>query len=230
MWKPRPKSDAGERVTSLDPTTVDAPRAYLAAQAEQRLQLGPAWQRRQADRLGQHRDDVVFTWPDGSMIPPALDRLWFLAASAAAGLPRIRLHDLRHTYASTGLANATGWHEAKIISQRAGARQRRVHDRHLRPRAARGGCRDRRLHAGSSHPGRGRMSAVGTIRAALPRRLPPPGLRVRASGLLSAVILRPRASGGTVDTLGLGPSALGCAGSTPASRTAVVARLGLLGC
>lgn len=43
--------------------------------------------------------------------------------------------------------------------------------------------------------------------------------RAKASGLLSAVNSRPCASGGTADTLGLGLSAFGRAGSTPASRT-----------
>ncbi len=54
-WKPRPKSDAGERTMSLDPTTVEALRTHLAAQAEQRLLIGPAWQRRQTDSRGLHR-------------------------------------------------------------------------------------------------------------------------------------------------------------------------------
>jgi integrase len=35
-------------------------------------------------------------------------------------MPPIRLHDVRHTYASVGLRNATGWHEVKVISQRLG--------------------------------------------------------------------------------------------------------------
>ncbi|MDP8970633.1 MAG: hypothetical protein M3N52_09120 [Actinomycetota bacterium] len=38
----------------------------------------------------------------------------------AAGLPRVRLHDVRQTYASTALANSTGWHEVKVVSQRLG--------------------------------------------------------------------------------------------------------------
>lgn len=29
-------------------------------------------------------------------------------------------HDVRHSYASAGLANAAGWHEVKIISERLG--------------------------------------------------------------------------------------------------------------
>lgn len=32
----------------------------------------------------------------------------------------IRLHDVRHSYASAGLANATGWHQVKVISERLG--------------------------------------------------------------------------------------------------------------
>lgn len=38
----------------------------------------------------------------------------------AAGLPRIRLHDLRHTYATAGLSTAGGWADVKVISQRLG--------------------------------------------------------------------------------------------------------------
>jgi integrase len=37
-----------------------------------------------------------------------------------AGLPSIRLHDVRPSYASAGLARATGWHEVKVISERLG--------------------------------------------------------------------------------------------------------------
>lgn len=39
---------------------------------------------------------------------------------AEAGLPRIRLHDVRHTYASVALARSTDWHEIKVISERLG--------------------------------------------------------------------------------------------------------------
>ncbi len=92
-WKPRPKSEAGERVMSLDPATVDALRAHLAAQAQERLQLGPAWNSKATDWLGQSREDLVFAWPDGSMINPERFTAWFLNHSREAGLPRIRLHD-----------------------------------------------------------------------------------------------------------------------------------------
>ena len=38
----------------------------------------------------------------------------------AAGLPPIRLHDVRHTYATAALAAAQGWHDVKVISERLG--------------------------------------------------------------------------------------------------------------
>jgi integrase len=119
-WKPRPKSKAGERTMSLDPATVDALREHLARQASQRLQIGQKWERRQHDWQGLYREDLVFTWPDGRLINPERFTTWFEARRREAGLPRIRLHDVRHTYATTGLANATGWHEVKVISQRLG--------------------------------------------------------------------------------------------------------------
>ncbi len=54
------------------------------------------------------------------MINPERLSRWFLHHSEQAGLPRIRLHDLRHTYASAALAAAEGWHDVKIISERLG--------------------------------------------------------------------------------------------------------------
>lgn len=119
-WKRTPKSRAGERTMALDPATVEALRSHRAQQAGERLQAGPAWNRRQADWRGEHRDDLVFTWPDGSLINPERFSRWFRSHCEGAGLPRIRLHDVRHTYATAGLAAATGWHDVKIMSERLG--------------------------------------------------------------------------------------------------------------
>jgi integrase len=119
-WKPRPKSAAGERLMALDPMTVRALRDHRRRQNQERLLAGSAWQRRQTDWRGQHRDDLVFTWPDGSLIHPERLSKWFVRHCERAGLPRIRLHDVRHTYASAALANASDWHEMKLISQRLG--------------------------------------------------------------------------------------------------------------
>lgn len=119
-WKPAAKSKAGERVMALDPATVEALRRRFADQAADRRALGRKWPARQYDERGQYRDDPVFTWPDGSIISPSRYTEWFAKSRDDAGLPRIRLHDVRHTYASFGLAQARGWHEVKVISQRLG--------------------------------------------------------------------------------------------------------------
>jgi integrase len=45
---------------------------------------------------------------------------WCKAHGRDEGTPAIRLHDVRYSYASTGLANATGWHGVKVSSERLG--------------------------------------------------------------------------------------------------------------
>jgi integrase len=119
-WKPRAKSAAGNRVMALDPATVDALRARREHQEAQRARIEPRWREHQADWRGEHRDELVFTWPDGTLIHPQRYSDWFAKHCAEAGLPRIRLHDVRHTYASVALARSTDWHEIKVISERLG--------------------------------------------------------------------------------------------------------------
>jgi integrase len=119
-WKPRPKSRAGERTMALDPATVAALRQRKRVQAEARLLAGPASQDTLTDWQGLARSGLVWTYGDGSPIHPKTLYERFLRLSAEAGLPRIRLHDVRHSYASAALASASGWHDVKIISQRLG--------------------------------------------------------------------------------------------------------------
>lgn len=116
-----PSEDQGrERVIALDPATVDALRSHLAKQARHHLVIGSRWPRRQTDWRGLYHDDPVLTWPHGAIISPDRYSSWFIAQCEASGLRRIRLHDVRHNYASVGLRNASGWHEVKVISQRLG--------------------------------------------------------------------------------------------------------------
>jgi integrase len=89
-----PKTSAGERVIGLDPGTVTVLRAHRRRQRAQRLAAGPAW-----TDTGH-----VFTRPDGHPWHPADVTDAFTAAAAAAGLPPIRLHDLRHGTATHALA------------------------------------------------------------------------------------------------------------------------------
>jgi integrase len=59
----------------------------------------------------------VFSRPDGSAIAPHSVSKVFAQLVKDAGLPRIRLHDLRHSYAT--LALQAGVH-VKVVSERLG--------------------------------------------------------------------------------------------------------------
>jgi hypothetical protein len=60
---------------------------------------------------------LVFIHPDGSPIHPQRFSDWFRQHVRAAGLPAIRLHDLRHSYATAALAAGI---PAKVVSERLG--------------------------------------------------------------------------------------------------------------
>ena len=59
----------------------------------------------------------MFTWPDGRPIHPQRFSTWFEQLAHAADLPRIRLHDVRHSYATAALAAGI---PAKVVSERLG--------------------------------------------------------------------------------------------------------------
>jgi integrase len=102
-----PKTNRSRRSVALDPETVAAVRAHRKAQAAEQLAWGPAYQ-------GQ---GLVFCREDGTPIWPRTFSRTFALHAKAAGLPAIRLHDLRHTHAS--LALAAGVHP-KVVSERLG--------------------------------------------------------------------------------------------------------------
>ncbi len=102
-----PKTERSRRRISLDPATIAALRDHLKQQAKERLAWGPAY-----------RDQgLVFAKEDGSPVHPDEFSKAFQRRASDAGLPRIRLHDLRHTYAT--LALAAGVHP-KVVSDRLG--------------------------------------------------------------------------------------------------------------
>lgn len=89
-----PKTARSERVIALDSTTVAALRTHWAGQqAEQAV-------------LGEHYHDSGYVISSLNGDPLAPDRLsrYFRQLSEAAGLPPIRLHDLRHGAATLALA------------------------------------------------------------------------------------------------------------------------------
>lgn len=102
-----PKTAQGRRSIDLDPLTVAALKTHRARQAEERLAFGGGY----AD------SDLVFRDVDGTPFKPALFSLAFAKLVKDAGLPRVRLHDLRHTHVAL-LASAGV--PAKVIQERVG--------------------------------------------------------------------------------------------------------------
>jgi integrase len=83
-------------------------RAQRRSQAADRLAAGPAWN---AD------EDYVFTDEVGVPVNPNSVSKRFDTIVRKSGLPRLRLHDLRHTYATVALK--AGVHP-KVVSERLG--------------------------------------------------------------------------------------------------------------
>jgi integrase len=88
-----PKTAAGLRSVPLPPATVAALRARRAAQAAERLAWAGAWQ----------DSGLVFTREDGQGVHPDALRFAFARLCAAAGVRRLRIHDLRHTFATLAM-------------------------------------------------------------------------------------------------------------------------------
>jgi integrase len=102
-----PKTASGRRSLSLDTATLAALRSEKSRQARDRLLVGPAY-----TDLG-----LVFTHQDGSPLHPDTTSRNFRHRAAELGLAPIRLHDLRHTWAT--LALEAGVHP-KVVQERLG--------------------------------------------------------------------------------------------------------------
>jgi integrase len=102
-----PKTSRSRRTVALDPGTVEVLRAHRKAQLEDRLMFGANWQ----------ETGLIFVNSNGEALHPDRVSKLFDRAVAQSDLPRIRLHDLRHTHAT--LALHAGVHP-KIVSDRLG--------------------------------------------------------------------------------------------------------------
>jgi integrase len=110
------KTPSGRRSLALDPATLEALNEHRRRQAQERKVIELA-----------DPTDLVFTWPDGRPLHPDLITDWFQRHAKRAvweqdgrtkvGLPPIRLHDVRHSYATAALAAGI---PAKIVSERLG--------------------------------------------------------------------------------------------------------------
>jgi integrase len=102
-----PKTEGSERVVALDADTVAALRAHRTRQRAERLAAGAGWT----------DTGLVFTKEDGTALHPATVTDLLHALTAAAGLPPVRLHDLRHGAATIALAAGT---DMKIVQEMLG--------------------------------------------------------------------------------------------------------------
>ena len=85
-----PKTVAGERTVSLDDGSVEVLKRWQERQSKEREGCGDGWQ----------DTGLVFTREDGSPLQPESVSTAFGRIAEEAGLPPIRLHDVRHTAAS----------------------------------------------------------------------------------------------------------------------------------
>lgn len=102
-----PKTERSRRSIALDRETVSALRAHRKGQMEDRLAWGEAYE----------HSGYVFTKENGAPLDPRTVSRRFSRISALLGLPAIRTHDLRHTYATAALQARV---PAKVVSERLG--------------------------------------------------------------------------------------------------------------
>jgi integrase len=106
QWS-EPKTAKGRREIKLDSATIAELRAHRARQLEERLAAGETWQ----------DGDLVFCREDGSPLHPQAVSKMFEKLVAAAGLPKLSLHGLRHTHATAGLRAGI---PARVMQERLG--------------------------------------------------------------------------------------------------------------
>jgi integrase len=99
-----PKTAKGRRSLTLEPVVLDALRAHRTRQAAERL----AWGADYTD------SGLVITTEDGRPMHPETLSGLFVRQAKQAGLPQIRLHDLRHSVASILLARGV---HPKVVSE-----------------------------------------------------------------------------------------------------------------
>ncbi|GAV38308.1 site-specific integrase [Streptomyces acidiscabies] len=113
VYEGAPKTDSGFRIMALDAETNEGLVAHRIRQQREREEWGEGWQ-----DTGR-----IFTQEDGSLLHPGKVSDLFQRLTEAAGLPPIRLHDLRHVAATLMLAAGT---DIKIVSETLGHSDTRI--------------------------------------------------------------------------------------------------------
>jgi len=102
----QPKTSAGRRAIRLSPSSIAALKEHRKEQAIRRL-AAREWK----------NTDLIFTTGEGGPIQPRVLSRAFDVLQRKAAVPRIRLHDLRHSHASLLFNDGKN---IKMISQRLG--------------------------------------------------------------------------------------------------------------
>lgn len=110
----RPTKSYRPRTIHLDRHTAKVLRKVREEQDERRRYVGPDW---------DNENDLVFTTGVGTPLLPDRITKEFTTLSTAAPVPRLRLHDLRHTHASLLLQAGVPAH---IVADRLGHHNVRV--------------------------------------------------------------------------------------------------------
>lgn len=98
------KSASSRRTVHLSQTAIQALREHRLRQVQERLAAGPLWQ----------DGGLVFSNLSGGPLDPSRVNEAFKRALTTAGLPDVRLHDLRHSAASLLLADGV---PTKVIQE-----------------------------------------------------------------------------------------------------------------
>jgi integrase len=102
-----PKTAKGRRVVALDPGTIEVLKAQAARQLDAQSEWDEAW-----IEFG-----LVFTAENGAALDPESVSRYFRQAVKKTMVPKIRLHDLRHTHATLALQASV---HPKVVSERLG--------------------------------------------------------------------------------------------------------------
>lgn len=101
------KSKSGRRSITLTDDAIRELKIYRKQQIQEKLMMGEAYQ----------DNGLVFCKEDGTFLRPEEFTKRFQRHLVKAGLPKIRLHDLRHTHASLLLARGV---HPKVVQERLG--------------------------------------------------------------------------------------------------------------
>jgi integrase len=107
-FTPLTKTASSRRRIALDPGTVEMLRRHRVRQVEQRLEAGELW---------NDEHDLVFTDEIGRPYSPDRYTRTFQSEARRMGLPAIGVHGLRHSLATTALADGV---PAKVVAERLG--------------------------------------------------------------------------------------------------------------